>query len=113
MIFTAQSRLQSYQQVALVEQILFTEGQIIYVLRVSLFLCISFAPLECLASARSQSCLQGLPMLSLRGVCDDLCVDDALSVLLALYSVSLYLDSPANMEFNRKKGQRCAYSACF
>ena len=41
-------------------------------------------------------------MFSLLCVCDNFCVDDTLSVLLAPESVSLYLDNPANMEFNHK-----------
>ena len=69
----------------------------------SLFLYISAAPLESFTFARSQSCLQGLPMIfSLLGACGDLCVYGTLSVLLALESVPLYLDSLANMEFNHK-----------
>ena len=39
-------------------------------------------------------------IFSLLGVCDDLCVDGTLSVLLALESVPLYLGNPANIEFN-------------
>ena len=88
--FTAQSRLQTYQQVSLVGQILVFEGQIISLVGDSLFLYISFAPLESFTFARSQSCLQEVPMIvSLIGACGDLRVDDTLSVLLALESVSL------------------------
>ena len=104
-IFTAQSRLQSYQQVAFVEHILAVARQVMYLVGDSLVLYISCAPLEFLAVARSQTCLQKkrLPMLfSLPCVCDDCCDYDTLSVLLAVESVSLCLDNPANMEFNHK-----------
>jgi hypothetical protein len=42
-------------------------------------------------------------ILLLIGVCGDLRVDGTLSVVLALEPVSVYLDSPANKEFNHKR----------
>ena len=112
-ILTAQSRLQSYQQVALVEQILVPEGQVIYLVWDLLLLYISFARLGLFAFALSQSCWQGLPMFfSVIGVCGGFCVDGALSVLLALESVPLYLDGPPSMDFNQKR-QPCTNMADF
>ena len=90
---------------ALVEQILGFDGPVISLVWDSLFLYIRFAPVEPLTffwPEASHACM-GLPViLSVLGVCGDLCVDGTLSVLLALESVSLYLDSPANMEFNHR-----------
>ena len=65
LIFTALSRLESYQQVVLVKQIMVAERPTISLVGESVFLYIRFAVLEPLAFASSQSCLQRLPRCSL------------------------------------------------
>ena len=99
-IFTAQSRLQSDQQVALVEQILVVEAQTMYWVEGSLLVYNIFSPLEYLAAARSQSCLQGLFVCPLVGLLDT--VGDRDSWLLSLASPPVSLGSPANKVFNHK-----------
>ena len=89
-IVTAQSRFQSDQQWALLDPILVVDGASHFFGGGLTLLDIRFAPLEYLASARSQSCLQGLPMFSLFGVCDDFCDAHTLSVLLALCATNCW-----------------------